>query len=64
MDPNQIELSTLNKSFQYEKLARDIDTCNDIEELRNLAKCWFKLYLKQQEVLKSLPTPPDLQTEI
>jgi len=61
MDPTKIELNTLNKSFQYEKLARDIDNCGDIEELRNLAKCWFKLYLKQQEVLKSVGVPPGLE---
>jgi len=54
MDPNKITLDDLNKSFEYEKLARDIDSIEDFDILRNYAKSYLKLYLKQQEVLLKL----------
>jgi hypothetical protein len=55
MDPNKIELENLTKSFEYFKYASEIDKIEDIEDLRNIAKSYFKLYLKQQEVISSLP---------
>ncbi len=51
MDPNDIELSNLSKSFAYQKLASEIDECNDRDELRNIAKSFIKLYYKQQETM-------------
>jgi len=51
MNPDTIELSNLTKSFEYVKFSNQIDSINDIEDLRNLAKCYFKLYLKQQEIV-------------
>lgn len=51
MNPDTIELSNLTKSFEYVKFSNQIDSINDIENLRNLAKCYFKLYLKQQEIV-------------
>ena len=54
MDPNEIQLETMTKSFEYEKLSRDIDSIYDIETLRNLAKSYIKLYYKQQEVVSKL----------
>ena len=47
MNPNSITLESVNKLFEYEKIARDIDSINDIEIFNNLTK----LYLKQQEVV-------------
>jgi hypothetical protein len=61
MNPNKVELSNLNKSFEYEKIARDIDSISDIDELKNLAKSYIKLYLKQQEVLSELKWPNPAQ---
>ena len=51
MNPDTIELSNLTKSFEYVKFSNQIDSINDIEDLRNLVKCYFKLYLKQQEIV-------------
>jgi len=51
MDPDKIELENLNKSFEYVKYALEIDNIDDIETLKNVAKSYYKLYLKQQEVL-------------
>jgi hypothetical protein len=49
MDPNSIDLESIDKLFEYEKHARIIDQLNE-DELRIFAK----LYLKQQEVVSTL----------
>ena len=54
MDPDQIELSNLSKSFAYQKLANELDECDSISLMRDIAKSYAKLYLKQQEVVSSL----------
>ena len=51
MDPDKIELENLSKSFEYFKVSSEIDSIDDIGEVRNIAKCYIKLYLKQQEVV-------------
>lgn len=53
MEPDDIKLSNINKLFEYEKHSRVIDELN-FEELKNFAKLYCKLYLKQQEVLIDL----------
>ena len=53
MNPNEIELENLSKNFEYYKGAAEIDNINNIEDLKNIAKSYFKLYLKQQEVMAS-----------
>ena len=52
MDPDQIELKNLTKSLEYIKLASEIDSCDDCETLRNIAKSFCKLYYKQQETMQ------------
>lgn len=54
MDPNSIELENLSKSFEYFKMASEIDSIENIEDVKKIAKCYFKLYLKQQEVVSQL----------
>jgi hypothetical protein len=53
MNPDEIELESISKLFEYEKHTRVIDTLNE-EELRSFSKLYCKLYLKQQEVLSAL----------
>jgi hypothetical protein len=57
MDPNNIGLSNLTKSFEYIKFSNQIDNIEDIDDIRTLAKCYFKLYLKQQEVVADWAIP-------
>jgi len=57
MDPNSIELLNLTKSFEYIKFSNQIDNIDDIDAIKTLAKCYFKLYLKQQEVVINLAIP-------
>ncbi len=54
MDPKSIELTNLTKIFEYEKMSRDLDECVDTETLRNICKCYVKLYFKQQETLSCI----------
>lgn len=54
MDPDQITLENLSKSFEYTKLAKEIDSCDDRDTLKDIAKSYAKLYLKQQEVVSRL----------
>lgn len=57
MDPSEISLDTMCKSFEYEKHARTIDDINDVTLLKDIAKSYIKLYLKQQEVMSSIGIP-------
>jgi len=57
MDPNEIELKNLAKSFAYAKLATQIDECEDKNELKNIAKAFCKLYYKQQETIEVIGLP-------
>jgi hypothetical protein len=51
MDLTSITLEDINKMFEYEKIARDIDSIDDIETIKEFAKAYVRLYLKQQEVV-------------
>jgi len=53
MTPEDIKLENMNKLFEYEKHARTIDTL-DYSELKDFAKLYCKLYLRQQEVISSM----------
>ena len=57
MDPDQIELNNLSKSFAYQQIASDIDNCNDRDMLKNIAKSFCKLYYKQQETMSVIGLP-------
>jgi hypothetical protein len=54
MNPDSIQLENLSKSFEYFKVSSEIDSLDDIEKIKNIAKCYYKLYLKQQEVVANL----------
>ena len=47
MNPDAIELSNLTKSFEYVKFSNQIDSIDNIQDLKNLAKCYFKLSIEQ-----------------
>lgn len=52
MNPDKIELNNLEKSFAYTKIAAEIDLCDDLQSLKNIAKSFAKLYYKQQETMQ------------
>ena len=47
---DDIILTNPSKMFEYEKMARQIDECENVEELQLSLKGMLKLYMKQQEV--------------
>jgi hypothetical protein len=57
MDPDQIKLTNLSKSFAYQKIATEIDSCDDHNILKNIAKSFCKLYYKQQETMQVIGIP-------
>ena len=54
MNPNDIELSSIEKIFEYERQVREIDACEDIDALKNMLKFTIKLHMQQQEIISSL----------
>ena len=53
-DPESIQLSSLTKQFEYEKLAREIDECENIDDIRTTAKSFIKLHMKHQETASQI----------
>ena len=49
MNPDKIELDNLSKIFEYERISREIDSCENIDQLKNIAKSYVKLHLKYQD---------------
>jgi hypothetical protein len=54
MDPSKINLSNVTKLFEYEKISREIEQCDDLDDLKNIAKSYTKLYFAQQEAILQL----------
>lgn len=54
MNPDELKLETISKLFEYEKISRELDGCTNIDLMRNLCKCYVKLYMKQQEVVSDM----------
>ena len=54
MNPNEIILENLTKNFEDERISREIDSCENIDQVKDIAKSYVKLHLKYQEALASL----------
>ena len=54
MDPSDITLEKPSKMFEYEKISREIDACDDFEAIKIMCKCYVKLHMKQQETIANL----------
>lgn len=53
-DPSQITLDSTAKLFEYERISREIEECDDINTIKDMLRCYVKLYMKQQEVVLDL----------
>ena len=49
MAPDEISLRNTSQEFEYERLARDIDNCSDVETLQQMCKFLVKLEMKTRE---------------
>lgn len=54
MNPNDLILESYSKQFEYEKISRELDTCTNIDLLRNICKCYVKLYLGLEEYMQKV----------
>lgn len=54
MDASNIRLTNTSKLFAYEKISREIESCDDIDVLKNMLRCYVKLYMSQQEAITDL----------
>ena len=46
MNPDDITLVNTSQQFEYEKFSRELDMCEDIDELRQMCKFLIKLEMK------------------
>ena len=62
MDPHDIELRNTSLEFEYERMAREIDECDDVETLLQMCKFLVKLEMKTRETYSIIlqDTMPDL----
>ena len=67
MNPDDITLINTSQQFEYEKFVREIDVCEDVEELREMCKFLIKLEMKTranysvmiQDLLPDMSVPSD-----
>ena len=59
MDLDKIKLENLEKNFEYVRLSKEIDSCDNIDQIKKIAKGFCKLYYKQQETLLTIGIPND-----
>lgn len=51
---DNIELNDLSKLFEYTRLCNEIDSCDDILELKNCFKSYLKLYFSTLESITNI----------
>jgi hypothetical protein len=49
MNPEDIKLMSTSLQFEYEKMSREIDGCDDIDLLRQMCKFVVKLEMRTRE---------------
>lgn len=54
MNHEGLELESISKLFEFEKISRELDACSDADKLRNICKCYVKLYMKMEEIVYNL----------
>ena len=54
MDPSEIQLESTAKMFEYEKLSREIENCDNMDTLKVMCRAFIKLYLKHQETTTNM----------
>ena len=49
MNPDDIFIRNVSSMYQYEKMAREIDYCDDVETLQQMCKFLIKMEMKTRE---------------
>ena len=50
MNPEEITLRNTSLEFEYERMSREIDECDDVETLQQMCKFLVKLEMKTREM--------------
>ncbi len=49
MNPDDINLNDISHKFTYERISREIDECDDVEDLQQMCKFLVKLEMRTRE---------------
>ena len=49
MNPDDILIRNVSSQFQYEKMAREVDQCDDVATLQEMCKFLIKMEMKTRE---------------
>ena len=49
MNPDDIFIRNTSSLFQYEKMAREVDACDDMDDLKEMCKFLIKMEMKTRE---------------
>ena len=49
MNPDDIFIRNVSSQFQYEKMAREVDECDDVATLQEMCKFLIKMEMKTME---------------
>ena len=49
MNPDDILIRNVSSQFQYEKMAREVDACDDMDDLKEMCKFLIKMEMKTRE---------------
>ena len=62
MNPEDIYIRSTSLQFEYEKMSREIDRCDDIDLLRQMCKFVVKLEMRTRETYSVIlqDTMPDI----
>ena len=49
MNPDDVIIRNVSSQFEYEKMAREVDACDDLETLKEMCKFLIKMEMKTRE---------------
>ena len=65
MNPDDILIRNVSSQFQYEKMAREIDECDDVATLQEMCKFLIKMEMKTRETYSVIlqDTMPEISND-
>ena len=65
MNPDDIFIRNVSSQFQYEKMAREVDECDDVETLQQMCKLLIKMEMKTRETYSIIlqDTMPEISND-
>ena len=65
MNPDDIFIRNVASQFQYEKMAREVDECDDVATLQEMCKFLIKMEMKTRETYSIIlqDTMPEISND-